>query len=215
MTSMNIDAAAAAIVTQVIANGYIIYLVFNKKNCLYYDMNNNDLKLSIFLAIGITLSITLLLTDFENNNNILMAQEEGKSINSINNNNLQSNPNFNSNTENFKKSITVEEAVNDIRTTTTINNDHTSELTIQIPKGSFHPATHRSFNPDEIIINKGEKLTWINEDKTPHTITSKDKLLFDSLLEQNEEFTYQFDKVGTFELGCTLHPWMHETINVI
>ncbi|HJT84812.1 MAG TPA: cupredoxin domain-containing protein [Nitrososphaeraceae archaeon] len=215
MTSMNIDAAAAAIVTQVIANGYIIYLVFNKKNCLYYDMNNNDLKLSIFLAIGITLSITLLLTDFENNNNILMAQEEGKSINSINNNNLQSNPTFNSNPENFKKSITVKEAVNDIRTTTTINNDHTSELTIQIPKGSFHPATHRSFNPDEIIINKGEKLTWINEDKTPHTITSKDKLLFDSLLEQNEEFTYQFDKVGTFELGCTLHPWMHETINVI
>ncbi|MGE0243650.1 MAG: cupredoxin domain-containing protein [Nitrososphaeraceae archaeon] len=179
-------------------------------------MNNNDLKLSIFLAIGITLSITLLLSEFENNNNILMAQEEVKSINSINNNNLQSSPTFNSNTENFKKSITVEEAISDIRTTTTSNyNDHTSELTIHIPKGSFHPATHRSFNPDEIIINKGEKITWINEDKTPHTITSKEKVLFDSLLKQNEDFTYQFDKVGTFELGCTLHPWMHETINVI
>ena len=207
---------AAAIVIQVIANGYIIYLVFNKKNCLYYDMNNNDLKLSIFLAIGITLSITLLLSEFENNNNILMAQEEVKSINSINNNNLQSSPTFNSNTGNFKKSITVEETVSDIRTTTTNNyNDHKSELTIHIPKGSFHPATHRSFNPDEIIINKGEKITWINEEKTPHTITSKENVLFDSLLKQNEEFTYQFDKAGTFEFGCTLHPWMHETINVI
>ena len=215
MTSMNIDAAAAAIVTQVIANGYIIYLVFNKKSCLYYDMNNNDLKLSIFLAIGITLSITLLLTDFENNNNILMAQEEVKSINSINSDNLQSNPNFNSNTENLKKSIMVEEeTLNDIRTKTK-SNDHTSELTIHIPKGSFHPATHRSFNPDQIIINKGEKITWINEEKTPHTITSKEKIIFDSLLKQNEEFTYQFDKVGTFEFGCTLHPWMHGTINVI
>jgi plastocyanin len=179
-------------------------------------MNNNDLKLSIFLAIGITLSITLLLSEFENNNNILIAQEEVKSINSINNNNLQSSSTFNSNTENFKKSITVEEAVSDIRTTTTsIYNDLTSELTIHIPKGSFHPATHRSFNPDEIIINKGEKITWINEEKTPHTITSKENVLFDSLLKQNEEFTYQFDKVGTFEFGCTLHPWMHETINVI
>ena len=180
-------------------------------------MNNRDFKLSIFLAIGITLSITLLLSEFENNNNILMAQEEVKSINSINNhNNLQSIPTFNSNTENFKKSIKVDEAVSDIRTiNNNHNDDYTSELTIHIPKGSFHPATHRSFNPDEIIINKGEKITWINEDKTPHTVTSKEKVLFDSLLKQNEEFTYQFDKVGTFELGCTLHPWMHETINVI
>jgi plastocyanin len=178
-------------------------------------MNNNDLKLSIFLVIGITLSITLLLSEFENNNNILMAQEEVKSINSINNNNLQSSLTFNSITENFKKSITVEDAVSDIRTTTSNYNDYASELSIHIPKGSFHPATHRSFNPDEIIINKGEKITWINEEKTPHTVTSKEKVLFDSLLKQNEEFTYQFDKVGTFELGCTLHPWMHETINVI
>ena len=65
-------------------------------------MNNNDLKLSIFLAIGITLSIPLLLSEFENNNNIRMAQEEVKSINPINNNNLQSSSTFNSNTENFK-----------------------------------------------------------------------------------------------------------------
>ncbi|HJT84070.1 MAG TPA: cupredoxin domain-containing protein [Nitrososphaeraceae archaeon] len=178
-------------------------------------MNNNDLKLSIFLAVGITLSITLLLSEFENNNDILMAQEEVKSINSINSDNLQSNPNFNSNTENLKKSIMVEEeTLNDIRTKTK-SNDHTSELTIHIPKGSFHPATHRSFNPDQIIINKGEKITWINEEKTPHTITSKEKIIFDSLLKQNEEFTYQFDKVGSFEFGCTLHPWMHGTINVI
>jgi plastocyanin len=90
-----------------------------------------------------------------------------------------------------------------------------SELTIHIPKGSSHPATNRSFNPDEIIINKGQTITWINEEKTPHTITNRGKFLFDSLLRQNEYFTYQFDKVGTFEFGCTLHPWMHGTINVV
>lgn len=178
-------------------------------------MNIRLFKYSIFLVIGITLSITLLLSEFEKNNNILMAQEEVKSINSINNKNLQSSSTFNSDTENFKKSITSEEKeVNDIRTTSNYN-DYTSELTIRIPKGSFHPATHKSFNPDEIIINKGETITWINEEKTPHTITSKEKVLFDSLLKQNEDFTYKFDKVGTFEFGCTLHPWMHGTINVL
>ena len=111
-------------------------------------MNTRLFKYSIFLAIGITLSITLLLSEFEKNNNILMAQEEVKSINSINNKNLQSRSTFNSDTENFKKSITSEEKeVSDIRTTSNYN-DYTSELTIHIPKGSFHPATNRSFNPD-------------------------------------------------------------------
>jgi plastocyanin len=179
-------------------------------------MNIRLYKYSIFLAIGVTLSITLHLSEYEKNNNNIMAQEgeEVKSINSINNKNLQSSSTFNSDTENFKKSITAQK-VNDIRTINNNHNDYTSELTIHIPKGAFHPATHRSFNPDEIIINKGETITWVNEDKTPHTITSKGKLLFDSLLKQNEDFTYQFDKIGTFEFGCTLHPWMHETINVI
>jgi plastocyanin len=110
--------------------------------------------------------------------------------------------------------IPIEE-FNEISAISNNHNDYAYEFTIHISKGSFHPATHRSFNSDEIIINKGQTITWINEDKAPHTITSKGKVLFDSLLKQNEEFTYKFDKVGTFEVGCTLHPWMHETINVI
>jgi plastocyanin len=176
-------------------------------------MNNRFFKYSIFLVIGIGLSITLLLLEFEKNNNFLLAQEQEKSMNYINNNNLQYSSTINSHTNNFKKSISIDE-VNKVKTISN-HNDYTSELTIHIPKGSFHPATNRSFNPDEIIINKGQTITWINEEKTPHTITSKGKFLFDSLLKQNEDFTYQFDKVGTFEFGCTLHPWMHGTINVI
>lgn len=176
-------------------------------------MNNRFFKNSIFLAVGIGLSIPLLLLEFEKNNNFLLAQEQEKSINYINNKNLQSSSTINSQINSFKKSISIDE-VNDIRTIKN-HNDYMSELTIHIPKGSFHPATNRSFNPDEIIINKGQTITWINEEKTPHTITSKGKFLFDSLLKQNEDFTYQFDKVGTFEFGCTLHPWMHGTINVI
>ena len=134
-------------------------------------------------------------------------------MNYINNKNLHYSSTINSLTNNFKKSISIDE-VNEIKTISN-HNDYTSELTIHIPKGSFHHATHRSFNPDEIIINKGQTITWINEEKTPHTITSKGKILFDSLLKQNEDFTYQFDKVGTFKFVCTLHPWMHGTINVI
>jgi plastocyanin len=206
------------IIIQTIATALIIYLLFNKKNGLLDSMNNRFFKYTIFLAVGIGLSTTLFLMEFEkNNNNFLLAQEQEKSINYINNKNLQpsSTITINSHTNNnFKESIPIEE-FNEISTINNNHNDYASELTIHIPKGSFHPATNRSFNPDEIIINKGETITWINEDKAPHTITSKGKLLFDSLLKQDEDFTFKFDKVGTFEFGCTLHPWMHETINVI
>ena len=175
-------------------------------------MNNRDLKLSIFLVVGVTFSITLLL-EFENNNNYLLAQEQEKSMNYINNRNLHLGSNFDSIIENSKNSKFVDLS-NEIRTINN-HNDDKSELTIHIPKGSFHPATHRSFDPTEIIINKGETITWVNEERTPHTVTSKEKSLFDSLIKQNEVFSYQFDKVGTFEFGCSLHPWMHGTINVI
>jgi plastocyanin len=64
--------------------------------------------------------------------------------------------------------------MNEIRSISN-NDDYMSKLTIHIPKGSFHPATNRSFNPDEIIINKGQTITWINEEKTPHHILSSVK----------------------------------------
>ena len=109
-------------------------------------MNNRFFKYSIFLAVGIGLSITLLLLEFEKNNNFLLAQEQERSINYINNKNLQSSSTINIHINNFKKSISIDE-VNDIRTIKN-HNDYMSKLTIHIPKGSFYPATNRSFNPD-------------------------------------------------------------------
>ena len=50
-------------------------------------MNNRVLKFSIFLVVGIIFSITFLL-EFENNNKFLLAQEQEKSMNYINNKNL-------------------------------------------------------------------------------------------------------------------------------
>ena len=74
------------------------------------------LKKSMFLAVAIGLSITLLLLEFEKNNNFLLAQEQERSIKYINN---------------FKKSISIDE-VNDIRTIKN-QNGYMSELTIHIP----------------------------------------------------------------------------------
>ena len=104
-------------------------------------MNNRFFKYSIFLVIGIILSITLFLLEYEKNDTFLLAQEQEKSINYLNNKNLQSSSTINSHTDNFKKSISLG-AVNEIRTVSNHDNDK-SGLTVHIPKGSFHPATNR------------------------------------------------------------------------
>jgi len=116
-------------------------------------MNNRYFKYSIFLAIGIGVYINFLL-EFENNNKFLLAHEQEKSMNYINNKNLQYSSTINSHTNNVKKLISIDD-VNEIRTISNNSNDYTYEMNIHIPKGSFYPATHRSFNPDEVIINKG------------------------------------------------------------
>ena len=94
-------------------------------------MNDRFFKKSMFLAVAIGLSITLLLLEFEKNNNFLLAQEQERSIKYINNKNLQSSLTVNSHINNFKKSISIDE-VNDIRTIKN-QNGYMSELTIHIP----------------------------------------------------------------------------------
>ena len=71
----------------------------------------------------------------------------------------------------------------------------------------------RCYIPSLIVIEKGEKITWINEDSAFHTITSgfyeTPTELFDSgHLDPFESYTLTFDEVGTYDYFCTLHPWM-------
>ncbi len=71
-----------------------------------------------------------------------------------------------------------------------------------------------SFNPSELTIKKGEKVTWLNNDSTTHTVTS-DTGEFDSGdLANGSKFSHTFDKTGTFKYKCTIHPDMAGTIIV-
>ena len=39
-----------------------------------------------------------------------------------------------------------------------------------------------AYEPDPIIVNKGDGVQWVNDDNVPHTVTSKESGLFDSSL---------------------------------
>ena len=77
---------------------------------------------------------------------------------------------------------------------------------------------HNSYNPNPIEIKVGDTVTWINNDSSPHTVTSssdEDNITFDSdVLRRGETFSFTFDQEGQYPYLCTLHPSMIGTVVV-
>jgi plastocyanin len=75
-----------------------------------------------------------------------------------------------------------------------------------------------SWNPNPIEIKGGDTVTWINNDSSPHTVTSSSNdgsITFDSdVLRRGETFSFTFDKEGQYPYLCTLHPSMVGTVVV-
>ena len=76
-----------------------------------------------------------------------------------------------------------------------------------------------SYNPNPIEIKVGDTVTWINNDSSPHTVTSSSSskdINFDSdVLRKDETFSFTFDREGEYPYFCTLHPSMVGTIVVL
>src|ERR671910_2008623 len=76
-----------------------------------------------------------------------------------------------------------------------------------------------SYNPNRIEINVGDTVTWINNDSSPHTVTSssssKDSNFDSDVLRRGETFSFTFDREGEYPYFCTLHPSMVGTIVVL
>ena len=73
--------------------------------------------------------------------------------------------------------------------------------------------------PSTIVVEKGKSITWVNEDSSFHSVTSgfygEPTGLFDSgYLDPYQSYTLSFDKFGTYDYFCTLHPWMKAQVIV-
>src|SRR6185503_18688190 len=70
------------------------------------------------------------------------------------------------------------------------------------------------FRPQDVTVNAGASITWSNDGTVPegHTVTGDG---FDSgVLKHGDTYSHTFDKAGTFDYVCTLHPNMRGTITV-
>ena len=72
------------------------------------------------------------------------------------------------------------------------------------------------FGPAVLNVPAGTKVTWINDDSDPHTVTSEaDPKLFKSPpLDTGESFAFTFDKPGTYRYFCSIHPRMQGVVVV-
>ena len=70
------------------------------------------------------------------------------------------------------------------------------------------------FTPMSLTVSAGTTVTWKNLDGEPHTVTSVDGLFRSGALDQNDSFSFKFDKPGIYKYLCSIHPRMMAAIIV-
>lgn len=76
---------------------------------------------------------------------------------------------------------------------------------------SLEPTT---FEPAKVTIQVGERVVWKWKGGVQHDVHGGDE--FKSKLQSKGEFTHTFDKAGTFEYLCDVHPTtMKGTVEVV
>ena len=103
------------------------------------------------------------------------------------------------------------------------------EYIVDIPFGAYNPELNTPaevwYDPPQIFVTVGDTITWYNDDREAHTVTSGDSPgrfgwmdnkdfgtpdgIFDSgRFMPGESWSYKFEESGTFSYFCIIHPWM-------
>jgi plastocyanin len=95
------------------------------------------------------------------------------------------------------------------------------EMKVEIVSGAT-TKVDKAYAPNPVKVQPGTKVTWTNVDGAIHTITSgKDAKdansgkVFDSkTIAPKKSFSFKFDKAGTYDYYCALHPAMVGKVTV-
>jgi amicyanin len=75
-----------------------------------------------------------------------------------------------------------------------------------------HPVTveirDMKYAPNTLTIAVGTKVTWINRDTMPHTVTDRNRSFASAALDAGESYSYTFAAPGEFTYSCLIHPFM-------
>lgn len=65
-----------------------------------------------------------------------------------------------------------------------------------------------SFRPQTLVVHRGDRITWINKDPFPHTVTSTTGKFDSHEIAPNASWSYVARKAGDYDYVCTLHVTM-------
>ena len=110
------------------------------------------------------------------------------------------------------------------------------EYTVIIPFGAYNPELNTPaevwYDPPSITVSVGDTITWINDDREGHTITSgqgagrfgwmnpnqgfgePDGIFESGRFMPGELWSHTFEDAGTFQYFCKIHPWMEALVKV-
>ena len=112
---------------------------------------------------------------------------------------------------------------------------YAEEYIIDIPFGAYNPELNTPaevwYDPPLINIIVGDTITWYNDDREAHTVTSGEGPgrfgwmdnrdfgtpdgIFDSdMFQPGDSWSYTFNEPGNFSYFCIIHPWMEGIVVV-
>lgn len=72
----------------------------------------------------------------------------------------------------------------------------------------------KSFSPNPMEVKVGDTVTWTNDHREGHTVTSKSSEFNSGDIQPGQTFRHTFDKTGSFDYYCIIHPSMVGKVNV-
>jgi len=114
------------------------------------------------------------------------------------------------------------------------DNVYAEEYNVIIPFGAYNPELNTPvevwYDPPTSIISVGDIVTWFNDDREGHTVTSgqgsgrfgwmsddfgqPDGFYDSGRFLPGDSWSYKFEDKGTFRYFCTIHPWMEGVVLV-
>jgi len=108
------------------------------------------------------------------------------------------------------------------------------EKFVHIPFGAYNPELNTPaevwYDPPSLTIKVGDIVTWLNDDREGHTVTSgigsgrfgwmgenygaPDGHFVSGRFLPGDSWSYMFEDSGMFRYFCSIHPWMEAVINV-
>lgn len=73
------------------------------------------------------------------------------------------------------------------------------------------------FEPQEVQVSPGTKVTWTNKDSAPHNVQDLSDLNtpISKDLAEGEKFSITYEKPGSYPYVCGLHTYMTGTVKVV